>query len=191
MTREKAYEILKEFIKSPNLIKHHLAAEATMRGLAKYFGAKGSNINVEDWGLVGLLHDADYEETKDTPEKHTAVLEEKLKNDLRPEILNAIKAHAYGYNKNGVEPKSYMDWAIYTCDELTGFIIACALVRPDKKLASVDKEIVLKKLKEPGFARAVDRNQIRMCEEKLGIPLEQFIKIALESMQKISDELGL
>ncbi|OGH38148.1 MAG: hypothetical protein A2905_05200 [Candidatus Levybacteria bacterium RIFCSPLOWO2_01_FULL_36_10] len=192
MKREEAYQILTAFIKSPNLIKHHLAAEAAMRGLAQYFKSKGElNINAENWGIVGLLHDADYEETKDSPESHTAVLQEKIGHKLKPEVLNAIRAHAYNYNANGIEPKTLMDWSIYTCDELTGFIIAVALIRPDKKLSSVDTNSVLKRMKIPSFAKAVDRDQIKLCEEKLKIPLNEFIDIVLKAMQSINKELGL
>ena len=170
MKREEAYQILTAFIKSPNLIKHHLAAEAAMRGLAQYFKSKGElNINAENWGIVGLLHDADYEETKNSPENHTAVLQEKIGHKLKPEVLNAIRAHAYNYNANGIEPKTLMD----------------------KKLSSVDTNSVLKRMKIPSFAKAVDRDQIKLCEEKLKIPLNEFIDIVLKAMQSINKELGL
>jgi len=189
MTREEGYKILTSLIKSPNLIKHHLAAEAAMIGIAKHLKKTHSDINIDDWGLVGLLHDADYEETKNIPEKHALLVAEKIGDKVKPEILYAIKSH--GYSVNGVEPKSLMDWAIYTCDELTGFIIACALIKPEKKLSGVDINFVLNRMKEPGFARAVDRNQIKMCEEKLGIPIPEFIDLTLKSMQAISKDLGL
>lgn len=189
MNREEAYKILNTLIKSPNLIKHHLAAEAAMKALAQKLKEKNPSINIDDWGVAGLLHDADYEETKDTPEKHALLLEENIGDKVKPEIMYAIKSH--GYSVNGVEPKSLMDWAIYTCDELTGFIIACALIKPEKKLSGVDVNFVLSRMKEPGFARAVDRNQIKTCEEKLNIPLPEFINITLRSMQAISKELGL
>ncbi len=191
MDRTRAYQIVSELIKNPNLIKHHLAAEAAMKGIANFLKTKDPSINIDDWGLVGLLHDADYELCKDKPEKHTVILEEKIGNLLSPEILYSIKAHSYKYNERGVEPKSLMDWSIYTCDELTGFIIATALIKPDKKLSSVDVDSVLKKLASPSFAKAVDREQIKMCETKLGIPLYDYIRIVLLSMQAISNELGL
>lgn len=190
MTREEAYQIVTTFIKTPNLIKHHLAAEAAMKGLAEYFILKGnSEVDIDDWGLVGLLHDADYELTKENVSKHTLVLEENIGDKIKPEIMYAIKSHAY--HLNGVEPKSLMDWSIYTCDELTGFIIAVALVKPDKKLVGVDVKSVLKRLKEPAFARSVDRSLIKACEEKLQIPLPEFTEIVLASMQGISNKLGL
>lgn len=193
MTRDEAYQIVTTLIKNPNLIKHHLAAEAAMKALGLKFKLMNpqANINEDDWALVGLLHDVDYELVKDQPERHTAVTEEKIGKLVSPEIMYAIKSHAYKYNANGVEPKSLMDWSIYTCDELTGFIIAVALIKPDKKLASVDVDSVLKKMGEPGFARAVDRNQIKLCEEKLNIPLNEFIGITIKAMQSISNDLGL
>lgn len=186
MTRDKAYQILTENIKNPNLIKHHLAAETVMRALARKFSA-----DEEEWGIVGLLHDADYEETKDQPEKHTVILEEKIGDKVKPEIMTAIRSHAYGHSSSSPEPKTPMEWSMYACDELTGFIIAVALVKPDKKLSSVDVESVLKRMKEPAFARSVDREQIKVCEEKLGISLKEFISVALSSMQSISSQLEL
>lgn len=197
MTREEAYQILTQLIKNPNLIKHHLAAEAAMRGIGQFLKAKKDpTINIDDWGLVGLLHDADYEQSKNKPEEHTLILERQVGNQVKPEIMQAIKSHAYNYN--GVSPQNLMDWAIYTCDELTGFIIACALIHPapseeqggpEKKLSALTVDFILNRMKEPSFAKAVDRNQINMCEEKLGIPLEEFIAITLLAMQSISKEL--
>lgn len=137
------------------------------------------------------MHDADYELTKENTQEHTGVLEEKIGNKIKPEIMYAIKSHAWGYNNHGAEPKSLMDWSIFTCDELTGFIIAVALVKPDKKIASVNVKSVLKRMKERSFAKAVNRNQIKLCEEKLGIMLPEFIEIVLKSMQKINNNLGL
>lgn len=189
MTRQDGYQILNSLIKSPNLIKHHLAAEAAMKGIAQHLKEKNPDINIDDWALVGLLHDADYEETKNIPQKHALLLEEKIGGKLKPEIMYAIKSH--GYSVNGVEPKSIIDWAIYTSDELTGFIIACALIKPEKKLSLVDVNFVLNRMKESGFARAVDRNQIKMCEEKLNITLPEFIGVVLKSMQSISQDLDL
>ncbi len=161
-----------------------------MRAIGLYLKNKQDpSIDIEDWGITGLLHDADYELCRDNPEKHTIILEEKIGKELKPEIMYAIKSHNWAHNK--VEPKSLMDWAIYTCDELTGIIIAAALVRPDKKLTGVDVDFVLKKLNEKSFAKSVDRNQIKMCEEKLSIPLAEYVGIVLKSMQGIAAYLGL
>ena len=190
MDRIRAYQILTSLIKNPNLIKHHLAAEAAMREIARVLKEKADpTIDIDDWGLVGLLHDADYEQSKDKPEEHTLILEREIGNQVKPEIMQAIKCHNRA--NNNIEPKSLMDWAIYTCDELTGFIIASALVHPEKKLSALTVDFILNRMKEPSFAKTVDRNQIKMCEEKLGIPLSEYIEIVLRSMQNILDQLGL
>ena len=184
MTRDGAYTILTDLIKNQNLVKHHLATEAVMRALARHF-----NEDEEKWSLVGLLHDADYELTKDNPEKHTLVLEEKIGSSLEPDVMRAIKSHNAEYS--GVEPQSKMDWAIYTCDELTGLIIAAALIHPDKKLNSIDADFILRRFDQPAFARGADRTHITPCEEKLGMPLKEFTELGLKAMQEISGGLGL
>lgn len=192
INRDEALKLVRELIKNENLVRHHLAAEACMKALWRHLKGKGTILenSEDDWGLVGLLHDADYELTKD-PLKHTLVLEEELKKrnvELDPEILNAIKFH----NKDNVERhESLMGWGIYICDELTGLVVACALIHPDKKLHSIDKEFVQRRFKEPAFAKGADRQRILPCEEKLGIPLPEFIKICLSAMQEIHVSLGL
>jgi predicted hydrolase (HD superfamily) len=193
MNREEAYKILTSLISNENLIKHHLACEAAMKDIYKYLQEKNhqlikKSIQVQ-WGIVGLLHDADYELTKNHPEKHTLVLEEKIGNQLQPELMYAIKAHNYEYSK--ANPLSNLDWAIYTCDELTGLIIASAMVHPDKKLKLLDVTFVKKRFFEKSFAKGANRNQIKLCEETLGIRLDDFIFIVLTAMQKISPRLGL
>jgi predicted hydrolase (HD superfamily) len=190
MTREEALNILNSLIKNPSLIKHHLAVESVMKALAEYFKAHSNivSIKTEDWGLTGLLHDADYDITRYAPERHTLLFEEKYKNKVSAEIIYAIKAH--NFKNNGVEPKSLMDWSLYCCDELTGLIIASALVLPDKKLISLNSDFVLKKFRDGTFARGCDREEIKMCEQKLGIPLKDFVEISLKAMQNISNELG-
>lgn len=190
MKREEALETLGLYIKNPFLIKHHLAAEAAMRGLASYFiKNKDSSIDVNTWGIVGLLHDADYELTRDTPEQHTMVLAEKLGNNVSLEVMHAIQSH--NYKRNNIMPESLMDWAITCCDELTGLIISATLIHPDKKIASLDVDFVLKRFNEKSFSKAVERDQILLCEEKLGLALPNFIEIVLKSMQGIANDLGL
>lgn len=189
MTREEALQILITLIKNENLVKHHLACEIVMRDLSRYF-SPGENSEEEDkWGLVGLLHDADYELTHDNPKQHTLILEQKLQGKVAEDIIYAIKSH--NWKNNGVEPKSKMDWSLYCCDELTGLIIAAALIHPDKKLASLTADFILKRFKEKSFAKGANRNQIKTCEKKLGIPLKDFIDINLKAMQKISAKLDL
>ncbi len=190
MTRESAYQTLTVYTQSQSLIRHHLAVEAAMRALAVSFSQQ-TNIpqNEEEWGITGLLHDADYELTRKNPEKHTLYLEEKMKDQIPPHIMHAIKAHNYAYTK--IEPKTPMDWALYTCDELTGFIVYCALKLSDKKLTDLNADIVFQKLQDASFAENVPRAQIYQCEKSLGIPIKNFIQIVLSSMQAIDSKLGL
>lgn len=189
MLRTEAYKTLTTFIKNPNLVKHHLACEAIMVTLCKKFNPKADEILLNKWGQVGLLHDADYELTKGDPAKHTLVLEEKIGDQLDNDVLYAIKAH--NYLNNGSVPQSPMDWSMYCCDELSGLIIAAALVHPDRKLDSLNLDFVQKRFNDGSFAKGASRDQIKMCEEKLGIPLAEFIQISLSSMQSISGELNL
>ncbi len=189
MNRDEAYKTLNEFIKNQNLIKHHLACEVTMKALYRRLNFEQNPQDEEKWGLVGLLHDADYELTKDTPEKHTIVLEEKIGDKLSPDVMHAIQSH--NADRNGVTPQNLMDWSIYCCDELTGLIVAAALVHPDKKLNSLSVDFIMNRFGEKSFAKGADREMIKKCEEKLGIPLNEFIDITLSAMQEISAELGL
>lgn len=191
ITRKKGLEILHTHMKSANLRRHCYAVEAVMRGLARYFSAKGRE-DEDKWGIVGLLHDGDYEETKDKPEKHTLLMHEWLRaaGETDGEILQAILTHNFAHTGK-MPPKTRMEWALYCCDELTGLIVAVALVRPEKRLASVTVDSVIKKWDEKSFAAGVKREQIELCEAKLGIPLPEFIRIAIEAMQGIADDLGL
>ncbi len=189
MTRPDAYQTLTSFITNPNLIKHHLACEAIMLSLCKKLNLNPDEILLNKWGTVGLLHDADYELTKDDPAEHTLVLEQKIGNQLDQDVMYAIKAH--NWEKTKVEPKSLMDWSMYCCDELSGLIIAATLVHPDKKLASLNVDFILNRFNEKGFAQGANRQQIKMCEKELKIPLPEFVQIALSAMQKISQELNL
>lgn len=189
MTRPEALEALNSYISNPNLIKHMLACEAIMTSLCKKFNPNADEIQLNKWGLTGLLHDVDYELTKDAPEKHGLVTGEELGDRLDSDVIYAIKAH--NGERNGTPPKNLMDYSIYCCDELSGLIVAATLIHPDKKLASVDVDFVMKRFNEPNFAKGANRDQILSCETYLKIPLTEFIKISLESMQKISAELNL
>jgi len=189
MTQKEGYQKLTSFIKNPNLIKHHIACEAIMRDLCVKLIPNADNPTIEKWGIVGLLHDADYELTKNVPQDHTKVLEQKIGNELPADVMYAIKAH--NYKETGATPKSPMDHAMYACDELSGLIIAAALVHPDKKLASLDVDFIMKRFKEKSFAKGADRDQIKTCEKNLNIKLKDFIQINLGVMQKIAPRLGL
>ena len=193
MTREEAYQLLTNYLKNKNLIKHSLAAEATMRGLYRHLTPKTSQnpSDEEKWGISGLLHDIDYEIAQETNQldKHGMLLFENGKVTLPEDIEHAIRAH--NYTMTGTNPENLMDWSITACDQLTGLITACALVRPDKKLASITVESVQKKFGQKAFAAGANRQSIMLCESELKIPLKEFIEITLHAMQGISSELGL
>lgn len=144
----------------------------------------------EEWAVVGLLHDADYELIEKDVSRHTLVTEQMLRERGfdNERIIQAIKAHHDGIKESR---DNLLESSVYAADELSGLITAVALVRPDKKLESVDVDSVMKKFKQPSFAAGANREQIKACEKELGIPLEEFIGIGLKAMQEISDELGL
>lgn len=182
--REEALTLVTSWTENKNLVKHMLAVEAAMRGLATHFKE-----DEDTWGLVGLLHDADYEKY---PNEHPRKIIEELQNRGKPsEIINAITAHAWKYNGMDREPQNNLEWSIYCADELTGLIIAVTLIRPSRKLSDVTVENVLSKWRKKDFAKGVERENIELCEEKLGIKLPDFIDIVLTSMQRISDSLEL
>lgn len=194
MTRDEAYELMCEMIKSPNLRKHGLAVEAIMRALCKELrvkrkGESADEFDEEEWAIVGLMHDADYEIVEKDPARHTLVTAEKIRPlGASERMINGIKAHHFGIKETR---DNFMEKAVYAADDTSGLITACALVRPDKKLASVTVDSVMKKFPQKAFASGARREQIMACEEELGIPLEEFVGIALKAMQGISGELGL
>ncbi len=181
LDREAALALLREYTKNENLVKHGLAVEAAMRAYARRFGE-----DEEKWGITGLLHDFDYEMfPEEHPLRGAAILEEK---GYPEDVIYAIKAHA---DHTGLERKSLLDKALFAVDELTGMIVAVALVRPSKKLAEVTVQSVLKKMKDKSFARGVNREDLRRGAEELGIPLEEHIGVVLEAMKAIAPQLGL
>ncbi len=188
MTRDEAYTLVTEWTKNQNLVKHMLAVEAIMRALARHLKE-----DEDAWGLAGLLHDADYEMFKDTdPKRHPSkIFDELEKRHADKRIIDAIYAHAWGWREDLPEPKTKMEWSLYCCDDLSGLIIACALVRPERTLASLSVESILKKWSQKSFAAGVKREHAELCQEKLGIPLEEFMKIALFAMQSVHEQLGL
>ena len=192
MTRDQALDLLHKNMQNQNLRRHCYAVEVVMRALAERLGQKESK---DEWGIAGLLHDADWEQTQNEPQKHTKLITAWI-DSIEPEedsedLKNTIISHAWGYVEGNPEPTTQKGWALYCCDELTGLIVATTLVKPDKKLSSVTVDSVMKKWGEPSFARGVNRSQIKECEGRLQIPLHEFIEIALTSMQSIAPELGL
>ena len=183
MQREEALNLLQEHLKTDNLLKHSLAVEAIMRGVAQRLGE-----DEEKFGLAGLLHDIDYDITADRPEEHSLLGAEILENNgLADDIIYAVKVHN---EMHGLERKTVMDRALYAADPLSGFITAAALVRTDKKLAEVKLKSLKKRFKEKAFARGASREQMATCSE-LGLELDEFLSLAMESMKKIAPELGL
>lgn len=183
MNREEALRLIKEKIKNQNLIKHSLAVEACMKALAKNFGE-----NEEKWALAGLLHDIDYEETKDDSNLHSIKGAEFLeKLGIEKEIVEAVKTHNEAH---GILPETQMAKALYCVDPLTGLIVAATLVLPSKKMADLTVENILNRFKEKSFAKGANREIILKCSE-INLSLEKFVEICLGAMQGISTELGL
>jgi putative nucleotidyltransferase with HDIG domain len=181
MNRDEALELLRKYIKNENLVKHCLATGAIMRGLAEKLGK-----NAEKWELAGLLHDIDYEVVGGDMQKHGLTGSEILKKaGIDEEITEAVKKHNYSI----FEPEKPIEIALQAADNVSGLIIACALVK-GKKLSKVTPESVKKKFKEKSFAAGCNRDRIRLVEN-LGIDLQEFYAIAIESLLKIKDELGL
>lgn len=181
ITREQAYDLVVEKIGVNNLLKHILAVEAGMRELARYFDE-----DVEYWGLTGLLHDLDYNETKDDEKRHTYLTSEWLdKYHLPEDMLHAIHAHP-----GHIPCETRLDWALYSVDPTTGFIVACALMHPDKKLASVNLEFMLRRFKEKRFAAGASREAMAACEH-LDLELGRFLELVHAGMMTITKQLGL
>lgn len=183
ISRESALELLHEYTKSESLRKHGLAVETVMRAYARHYGE-----DEEKWGLVGLLHDFDYEkypDPKDHPLKGSEILRE---HGYPEEIIYAIQCHA---DYLELERKTPMDKSIFACDELSGFVIAVALVRPNKKLSEVTVKSVKKKLKNKGFAQSVIRPDIYNGVEVLGVDLDQHIDFVIKALQANAEALGL
>ena len=183
MSRQDDLALLREFTTSESLIRHMLAVEAAVRAYARKFGA-----NEETWGTVGLLHDFDYQQWPDPPDhplKGAAILAERGYPD---EVIYAIKSHA-DYLED-CPRVSMMDKTLYACDELCGFISACALVRPGR-LEGLKPKSVRKKMKQLSFAAAIHRDDIVRGAEDLGVDLDEHIAFVIAAMQSVADELGL
>lgn len=182
-TREEAHELLCEYTQNPNLRKHAYAVEAAMRLYAEKLGG-----DPDEWGVVGLIHDFDYETWPKAPE-HPAKGAEILRERGYPEhIVRAVESHA---DYAGIPRETPMEKALFACDELTGMIVAVALVRPTKSIMDVKVKSVKKKMKDKAFAAGVSREDVVKGAEELGIPLDEHIGNVIEAMQGIADELGL
>ncbi|HVI74205.1 MAG TPA: HDIG domain-containing protein [Anaeromyxobacteraceae bacterium] len=186
-TRAQAWALLCEYTKTQPLRRHALSVEASMRALARRAGVTDPG-ELEAWGVVGLLHDFDYERYP-TVEDHVWRGMEILRERGWPErIIRAVGAHA---NYSGITPETPMERAIVAADELSGFVGACALVRPSKSVRDLPPESVVKKMKDKAFARSVDRGEIRRGAELLGMPLAELVAFVIAAQVPIADALGV
>ena len=182
-TRSEAFELLKEYNKTESLIKHALAVEGVMRYMARKRQA-----DEEKWGLIGLIHDLDYEQF---PEQHCKKTEEILrKNNWPEEYIRAVISHGWGICTD-VKPESEMEKVLYAIDELTGLVVTTALVRPSKSVMDVKPKSVKKKWKDKRFAAGVDRSIIENGAQMLGVEVSDLIVDTIAGMQEVAEEIGL
>ena len=182
-TRDDAWTLLNEYTDSPSLIKHALAVEAAMRAYAEHFGE-----DAESWGIIGLIHDFDYQQNP-TEDTHLHVGTGILREQGWPEEwILAVASHA---DYMGVPRETLVAKTLFSVDELAGFLTACALVRPDKAIAEVKVKSVKKKLKDKAFAREVNRQDVYSGAEALGVDLGEHIEYVRDAMATISEDLGL
>ena len=183
LSRSDAFALMTEYTQSESLRKHMLAVEASVRGYARLWGE-----NEDDWAVVALLHDFDYERWPDQ-ENHPFRGVEILKAKGYPEwVTRAILSHA---EYSGVARESRLEHALYACDEMSGFVTAAALVRPSRSILDLEASSVAKRMKDKAFARAVSRDDLRRGAEKIGLPLEQHIANVIAFMRVEADALGL
>lgn len=183
MNRDEALTLLKQHLENANLVKHSLAVEAVMRGLARHFEQ-----DEEKWALAGLLHDIDYDRTKDSPEEHSIIGAGILQDNGLPEdVVYAVKVHNHVH---GLPRVSLMDKALYCTDPVTGLVTAGALIKKEKSLSAIDVPFLAKRFGEKSFARGANRETIMACSE-IGLSLDEFLDLSLQAMQEISGELGL
>jgi putative nucleotidyltransferase with HDIG domain len=181
MNKEEVLNILKQHVKNQKLVNHCIAVGAIMKALAKRFGEDETR-----WEALGILHDIDYEKTKDYPEKHGLLAREILEGRVEEEIIKAIERHN---PMTGNNPETLMEKALVASDAVSGLIVATALVMPSKRLDEVRLETLKNKFKQKDFARAVSRENILICEE-IGLTLNEFLEISLNALKEISKELG-
>jgi len=182
-TRAEAFELLKKYNKTESLIKHALAVEGVMRYMARKF-----NADEEKWGVVGLIHDLDYEQF---PDQHCKKTEEILRENNWPEeCIRAVVSHGWGICTD-VKPETEMEKVLYAIDELTGLVVTTALVRPSKSVMDVKTKSVKKKWKDKRFAAGVDRSIIENGAEMLGVEISELITDTIAGMREVAEEIGL
>jgi len=183
MNRAGAWALLTEFTQSDSLRKHALAVEAAMRAYADRYRA-----DPETWGVAGMLHDFDYEMHPAAPQHPMKGAEILLARGVAPEIVHAILAHA---DYSGFPRINQLDRGLYACDELSGFVTACALVRPGRAIAGLEPGSVKKKLKDKGFARTVNRHDVYRGAEELGVDLDEHIGFVIGALTAVAPRIGL
>ncbi len=182
-TRAEAFELLKKYNKTESLIKHALAVEGVMRYMARKF-----NADEEKWGVVGLIHDLDYEQF---PDQHCKKTEEILRENNWPEeYIRAVVSHGWGICTD-VKPETEMEKVLYAIDELTGLVVTTALVRPSKSVMDVKTKSVKKKWKDKRFAAGVDRSIIENGAGMLGVEIPELITDTIAGMREVAEEIGL
>ena len=182
-TRDDAWNLLNKYVQSDNLIKHCLAVEGVMRYLARKHGE-----DEEKWGVVGLIHDVDYQQY---PDQHCTKVRDILEEQGWPEeYIRAVQSHGYS-RVNEIEPQSLMEKSLFAIDELTGLVTATALVRPSKSVLDTKAKSVKKKWKDKGFSAAVDRDLIQSGVDRLGVELTELISDTIMGMREVADEIGL
>ncbi len=185
--RDAALEFYKNHSTDPGLMKHALAVEAAMRYFARKMGG-----DEELWGVTGLLHDVDWEQTMESPEEHTARAVQWLREEEWPEeIVRAVRSHSWKLLQEDVPPETDMEKTLYAIDELTGFVTAVALVRPSKSVQDLKVKSVKKKFKDKAFARGVDRETIRRGAELMEVPMDELMSDVIESLKPVEDQIGL
>lgn len=186
--RNDAWELLCEYTKGESLRKHALAVEAAMRACAKRYGVAGEDDNEDEWGLVGLLHDFDYEMFPSAEQHPFTGANILCGRGYSERFIRAIMGHA---TYTGVPRDTAMARALFATDELCGFLVACALVRPTKSLDDLEVTSVKKRLKDKAFARSVNRDDIRQGIEELGVDLEEHVRFVIEALRPIQHQIGL
>jgi len=190
--RDRALKLLDKYVSTPWLRLHMIESEAIMVSLAKYFGE-----NEQEWGLAGLLHDLDFDYVQKDPLRHGVEIDNIFKiegiqigEDIPGNVYHAIKAHCEDNPNISQKRESKLDYALSSAETISGFLVACALVQPDKRIKSVTVDSVLRKFKKKDFAKGVDR-QLIYDIEKTGMSLDEFVSISLDALCSISEDIGL
>ncbi|MFO7991730.1 MAG: HDIG domain-containing protein [Thermoplasmata archaeon] len=183
LDEESAMAMVEKNVDNKNLVNHMLAVSKIMETLA-------SEVDEDEkkWKILGLVHDVDYEETKDDPDRHALVSADMLIGKVPDDIVRAVKSH--NFEQTGVEPDNTMEYALIAADAVSGLVVATALVMPNGKLEEARPESVIKKFSDSSFAKNIDRDKILYCE-KLGLGRDEFLTLSLKTLQEIDDELGL